>query len=300
MKHITKTLSKVPSYLIETIEKESIPYLEQVRVKEYSKRLPPLEGQRVAVIPWSGGLDSTTSLIMAIEAGISIRTIFLNYGQPYIKKELLATNKLEKLIRAKYPEADWTEHYIVDVSFIDQLVKSKFNGEWGHIFPMRNFLILEESAAIAQPNRYTEVWFSSVQGEMPYSGGDKSVVFLTYMKEIFGKRNINLTTPLVGLTKADMVQWAIAQLDRFRIIRHTISCFNGEGDSHCGECQACFNRAVAFFAANQLPLSGVPYHKNALQNFGENYIRKLAKESYYSPTRRSQLQQFINFISQQT
>lgn len=300
MKHITKTLSKVPPYLSESIENETIPYLEQIRVKEYSKRLPPLDGKRIAIIPWSGGLDSTTSLIMAIEAGISIKTIFLNYGQPYIKKELLATKKLERLIRSKYPEADWNEHHVVDVHFLDDVIKSKFKGEWGHIFPMRNFLILEESAAIAPSDRYSEIWFSSVQGEMPYSGGDKSVVFLTYMKEILGKRSINLTTPLVGLTKADMVQWAITQPIRFPIIQDTISCFNGEGNAHCGECQACFNRAVAFYAADRLSVSGVPYQSKALQNFAESYVLKLAKESYYSPTRRTQLQQFIKFIRQQS
>ena len=297
MKNTTKNIYNLPHYLLDSLREQDLAYKEQVRVKEYSKREPVVDGTRTVFLPWSGGLDSTTSLLMAIESGLTITTVFMNYGQPYIEKELLATKTLQKLIKKHYPDNKWENHITLNAQWIDEALKKEFTGEWGHIFPMRNFIILEETALLAKEVPFSEIWFSCVQGEIPFSGGDKSIVFITHMKSKLGAMNINLTTPLIGLNKGDMVAWAAQDPKRFEITSQTISCFNGEGKNHCGKCQACFNRAVGFFSVGKLDESGIDMSTAEFKEYAKNYVLKLQKEEYYSPTRKEQLQKFIASIN---
>lgn len=299
MKIHTKQISDFPDYLVTTLNnKDNIAYQEQLRVKEYSMKVDPLPGKRQVIIPFSGGLDSTASLIMAIESGAEIITANFNYGQPYFEKEVRVIEKIMKLISEKYPESNtlWTEHHIIDISWLDKVIKGKVGGDWRHIFPLRNYLILQEASKLAKKSRYQEIWFSCVKGEIPYSGGDKSIVFLTYMSDILSKLNILLSTPHIGLDKSDIINWSLSDPKRYSIIKETISCFGGDGERQCGKCQSCFNRGVAFFSNNKIKDVGFDPSKKDLSDFIEYYKYGLKRSNYYSKRRSEQILNFIYLL----
>ena len=232
---------------------------------------------------------------MALESGLEVKTINVNYGQTYYDKEFEHIKSLSTLIEDLYPES-WKNHLEVDVSSLNSNLKRRFKGEWKHIFPFRNYIILEEAAKHIE-NKYSEIWFGCVQGEIPFSGGDKSAIFLTTMKETLGSRDIQLVLPLVAMNKSDILNWAVNEKEtRFNIVCHTISCFNGEGTNHCGECKSCFNRAVAFHSAGMVNKCGFKPQKESLRPLVESYKKKLKEFDHYSPIRRKQINNFINYI----
>lgn len=298
MKTFTKKIDNLADYIKETISSETSPILlEQLRVKEYSQKIPEKKGARRIIVPWSGGLDSTASLIMALETGSEVITVNFNYGQSYYEKELFRIKKLREMLYELYPASKTllAEHYDIDISWLDQRIKGEFPGDWKHIFPLRNYVLLMESSYIAKGDP-AELWFSCVRGEVSFSGGDKSSLFITEMKRILSESHVNLVTPLYGLEKADLINWAKPIPYRLELLKNTISCFDGEGEGHCGKCKACFNRGVAFAAANVLEHVGYEFKQENFKAEIANYKESLLNENYYSLTRREQLQNFISIL----
>ena len=300
MKIYKTKISDIPNYLQLVLHdaKENLAYLEQIRVKEYSNKIPPLDGKRQVIIPYSGGLDSSASLLMALESGLTITTVNFNYGQLYFEKENRVISKIKKTIKDVYPESQglWKSHYEIDISWLDQVLKSKISGHWKHIFPLRNYLIIQESSKYAISDAYTELWFSCVKGEIPYSGGDKSSVFLTYMSQLLSDKHIFLVTPLIGLEKTDIVHWSLFDKRRYQVIKQTISCFSGDKERQCGNCQSCFNRGVAFFCNGKIADVGFSPDKENMGSFVEHYSKHLNSDNNYSPERRKQIRSFISFL----
>lgn len=291
------TVEIFPKYFSKILdEKNSIPYLEQLRVKEYSHAINEIPGHRRAIIPWSGGLDSTSCLLMAIESGLDIVTVNFNYGQDYYNKEFARIKYLREKL-TKNNSVNWIEHFEIDITQLIAEVKKQFVGDWDYIIPFRNFIILMEASMLSCSQDYDEVWFGCVQGEIPFSGGDKSSIFLNEMKYLLGLRKRQLVTPLVGLTKTDLVYWACCDDYRYECIKNTVSCFSGGNYEHCGHCQSCFNRAVAFYSCGHIDDCGFIPSSKELQPFVKSYKKKLEIFDYYSPVRKRQLINFIEYLS---
>lgn len=298
MKITTRKINRIPKYLNDTLSNpNSVVLQEQLRVKEYSEKIPPLPGKRLIIVPWSGGLDSTTSLLMALETGAKVLTVNFNYGQPYYQKEKTTIDRLQRMLVKEYPSAQQqiTEHNNIDMSWLDNALKRKMPGEWQHIFPLRNYILLVESALLAH-GKPAELWFSCVKGEITYSGGDKSSIFITEMKHKLGEQGINLVTPLYALEKSDLVQWALTDKHRYKIIKETISCFEPSGNGHCGKCKACFNRGVAFSFAGKLEDVGYTAEFKNFKNEISGYEKRLSAPNEYSQARARQLLEFISLL----
>lgn len=295
MKRVTKNIQKLPKEVIELIkDTESTPYLEQLRVKEYEKQIPQLKGEEIAIIPWSAGLDSTTSLLMALESSIKVKTVFFDYGQEYVDKERDSIEKILSIIENSTYSDQIIEHVELDISWLSSQMSELFPGDWAHIFPMRNFIILYLSVDLFE-DEYKSLWFSPVQGEIPFSGGDKSKVFIRYMEEYMITRfNTPLRLPLINLSKGDLVHWGKRDDFRMKVIMKTISCFELSTEKQCGKCQACFNRAVAFNSVDSIGQSGINLQSAEFEKFINLYKKKLLKNDYYSNRRREEFTKFIN------
>lgn len=295
----TQTINKIPAYLKKLLSLEDNAIrLEQERVKEFSNRKKPLTGDRKVILPWSGGLDSTSSLLMALESGCYVTTVSFNYGQEYVEKEKQAINTIKSLVLKNYPQAKelWKEQYFIDISWLDCTVKKIMGGTWDYIFPLRNYFILKEASKLSCKKTYDELWFSCIQGEIPYSGGDKSIVFLSELQKEMVKKNIILITPLIGLNKADIVRWANQKKERWKVIKKTLSCFTGSGKGQCGKCQACFNRLVGFATAGKIKNVGFEPQYENLKPFVHKYEKVFNKEKYYSDSRKADINIIINLL----
>lgn len=294
MKKHTKRIKKLSKEIISLIsDKSSIPRLEQLRVKEYKDRIEKVNGEKLVIIPWSGGLDSTTCLLMALESSCKVQTVFFDYGQSYANKERKAIERILSKLNGTEFSDQLISHVDLDISWLADDMADLFPGDWRHIFPMRNLIILL-LATEQSDHDFKEVWFGAVQGEIPFSGGDKSEVFTKYMRKyLLNEHNTVLHTPLSNITKGDMVNWAAAYKSRLDIIKETVSCFDSRNDSHCSQCQACFNRAVGFYNADKLDASGLNMNNDSFKEHARSYIDKLKENDYYSFRRRDELNKFI-------
>lgn len=233
-----------------------------LQIRGRAEVLPPVGWDVVLV---SGGLDSTIAYEIAKDSvkvsgrELGLVAVFCDWGQEYCIKERTALHTLGiPYIYRQFP------------SVSEAL---RIHGGWEHIIPGRNFLALTTAATLLMPSdmcidKPRRIWFSPVFGEMPETGGDKSWKFIQQAEELISHHfgtDVEIYLSLSKGTKADWVRWWVDSGKPIDRLRKTVTCFSG-GDKHCGQCQACLRRYVAF-AYNDIdvaedfevhPLTGAP------------------------------------------
>lgn len=207
--------------------------------------------RKKAVIVFSGGQDSTTCLIHALPMYDEIHCITFDYGQRH-RAEIDVARRLAK-------ELGVTAHSVLDVRVLNDLTISSLtrdnipvpsanssgNDLPNTFVPGRNILFLTLASVYAYQIRAQTV----ITGvcETDFSGypdcRDDFVKTLNEAINLGMEYELQLETPLMWLTKAEI--WALAnyhgQLDFVR--EHTLSCYNGIKASGCKECDACSLRS---------------------------------------------------------
>ena len=181
----------------------------------------------------SGGLDSTLSAVLAIEQGIEIHPLFIDYGQIAKDKELEAC-------RVNYKYYGLPEPKVVDVKGFGDLYPSGLTNSDVDIFedaflPGRNMLFLLMGATHACNICSTSISIGLLSEELSLFP-DQTKEFLDKAESIISLmtgRNIQILSPLIEFTKQDVVALA-----KEKGIIGTYSCHAG-GDTPCGECIAC-------------------------------------------------------------
>lgn len=198
-----------------------------------------------AVVVFSGGQDSTTCLIQALEQYHQVHCLTFDYGQRH-RAEIEAACRLVKQFGVKY-------HQILDVNLLSQLsassltrsdisVPTDIRQDVPNTFvPGRNILFLTFAAIYAyQVNAGTII---TGVCETDFSGypdcRNEFIKSLNQTVTLGLGRNINIMTPLMWLTKAET--WALADYyHHLDTIRHqTLTCYNGIMGDGCGTCPAC-------------------------------------------------------------
>ncbi len=106
-----------------------------------------------AIVLFSGGLDSFLTYRLFTS---SVKALYIDFGHSYAPYEEHAARQLVDDL--------WIVR--VNVPFIN----------FEHIMPARNLLAIEMAQQFLEPTG--RIFFSTLFGEMPESGGDKSVRFL--------------------------------------------------------------------------------------------------------------------------
>lgn len=226
--------------------------------------------QRVCV-PVTGGLDSTLlyfkikrDLAVGVESkreSIQIHTAYYDFGQSYAYKEIDALQRLGIPLSNHIDRRDMTNGGIY----------------WKHILPGRNFYILASLAENHMPQGGV-ILFGAVDGEMPTQGGDKSKRFFAQLNTLFAALPypVIIECPFQNMTKTDLVEWWLRSGGEKEILVNTVSCFNAEWVMpwHCGECQACLRKWLAF-ACNNIELKTEVPVKLGCVEYIEKYNRVL-------------------------
>ena len=205
-----------------------------------------------AVVVFSGGQDSTTCLIQALQQYDEVHCITFDYGQRH-HAEIEVAKTLAHTLGAK-------AHKVMDVSLLNELAISSLTRDNipvpvyqsphqqalpNTFVPGRNILFLTLAAIYAYQVE-AEAVITGVC-ETDFSGypdcRDEFVKALNQAIALGIARDIRFETPLMWLNKAET--WALAdyyqQLER---IRHdTLTCYNGVQGDGCGTCAACHLRA---------------------------------------------------------
>lgn len=213
-----------------------------------------------ALVLFSGGVDSTTCLGLAIEkyGKENVTALSISYGQKHTK-EIEASDNIAKYYGVehiyldlakifKYSDCSLLSHSKKDVpkeSYAEQLKKSDGMPVSTYV-PFRNGLFLSSAASIALSKNCSVIYYGAHSDDAAGNAyPDCSDAFNSAMGEAIyvGSGNkLTIEAPFVSCTKAEVVKKGLELKVPYEL---TWSCYEG-GDRPCGKCGTCIDRAKAF------------------------------------------------------
>jgi 7-cyano-7-deazaguanine synthase len=215
-----------------------------------------------ALVLFSGGLDSSTCLALAVKkhGRENVTALSIYYGQKH-DKEIKAARavaehygvELKALdLAAVFAGSDCSlltgsDRDIPKESYAEQLLHTDGKPVSTYV-PFRNGLFLASAASIALSCGCGVIYYGAHSDDAAGNAyPDCSEKFNRAMNEaIFtgSGEQLHIEAPFVGLTKADVVRMGAELGVPFEL---TWSCYEG-GDKPCGQCGTCRDRAAAFRA----------------------------------------------------
>ncbi len=213
-----------------------------------------------AVILLSGGLDSATVLAIATKQGYECHTISFNYGQRH-SAELEAAVSLSKYFKVKTHRVIQMNMGVIGGSALTDLeIGVPTSGVADDIpityVPARNTIFLSYALGLAEVVDANEVFIGV--NAVDYSGypdcrpeyieSFEKMANLATKQAIEGQK-IYIKTPLINLTKADIIQQGYDLGVDYSL---TVSCYqaNKQGRA-CGICDSCRLRKQGFIDAKE-------------------------------------------------
>jgi len=201
-----------------------------------------------AVVVFSGGQDSTTCLVQALQQYDEVHCVTFDYGQRH-SEEIEVAQKLAVKLGAR-------AHKVLDVNelAVSSLTRDSIpvpdyepdaEGIPNTFVPGRNILFLTLTAIYAYQVK-AEAVITGVC-ETDFSGypdcRDEFVKALNHAVNLGMAKDIRFETPLMWLDKAET--WALADYwGKLDLVRNeTLTCYNGIQGDGCGQCAACNLRA---------------------------------------------------------
>ena len=213
-----------------------------------------------ALVLFSGGIDSTTCLGLAISkyGKENVIALSITYGQKHTK-EIEAANAIVQYYGIEKIDLDLSlifrfsdcsllkgsDEDIPHESYAQQLEKTNGSPVSTYV-PFRNGLFISSAAAIALSRKCSVIYYGAHADDAAGNAyPDCSYVFNNAMNtavyEGSGKQ-LKIEAPFVNMTKADVVKIGLELKVPYEL---TWSCYEG-GDKPCGQCGTCIDRAKAF------------------------------------------------------
>ncbi|GAM56425.1 queuosine biosynthesis queC ATPase [Vibrio ishigakensis] len=203
-----------------------------------------------AVVIFSGGQDSTTCLVQALEQYDEVHAITFDYGQRH-REEIEVAQKLTSKLGVK-------AHKVMDVTLLNELAVSSLTRD--------DIPVSHELQENGLPNSFVpgrNILFLTLAGIYAYQVGAKTLItgvcetdfsgypdcrdeFVKAMNSALAQGmdyDLEVKTPLMWLNKAET--WAMA--DHYKALElvrdESLTCYNGIVGTGCGDCPACLLRA---------------------------------------------------------
>ena len=215
-----------------------------------------------ALVLFSGGLDSTTCLALAVEryGADEVLALSVSYGQKHTKEieaaKAVAAHygvTLQTLdLAAIFADSDCSllkgsTQEIPKESYAEQLTETDGKPVSTYV-PFRNGLFLSSAASIALSHGCEVIYYGAHADDaagnaypdcsQDFNDAINQAIFLGSGKQL------RVEAPFVGKTKADVVAEGLRLHAPYAL---TWSCYEG-GDRPCGLCGTCRDRAAAFAA----------------------------------------------------
>ncbi|NEN84671.1 7-cyano-7-deazaguanine synthase QueC [Paenibacillus elgii] len=212
-----------------------------------------------AVVILSGGLDSTTCMGMAQDAGYDVYPITFDYGQRQ-RREIENARQVAEYYKTA------SRHKVIALGFLkefggsaltDESIEVPPAGESGAVdsdipvtyVPGRNLLFLSIATSYAETIGAEAIYIGV--NALDYSGyPDCRPEFIRKVEEVMALATrvgveggpIRIETPLIHWTKAEIIREGM----RLDVPYHlTTSCYNGQEEA-CGVCDSCRLRLKGF------------------------------------------------------
>jgi 7-cyano-7-deazaguanine synthase len=212
-----------------------------------------------AVILSSGGIDSTTTMAIAKDEGYDLYSLSFSYGQRHVV-EIEAARRIASLYGAK-------EHIVMNIdlrriggsALTDDIPVPKARYEDAMrmgipvtYVPARNTIFLSYALAWAEVLESSDIFIGV--NVMDYSGypdcrpeyiaAFEKMANLATKAAVEGKRKVIIHTPLMAMTKAEIIHKGVELGVDYRL---THSCYDPRSDGKaCGHCDSCILRKKGF------------------------------------------------------
>ncbi len=213
-----------------------------------------------ALVLFSGGLDSTTCLAMAVDryGSENVTALSVFYGQKhsreteaaakiasYYNVELVSLDLMKIFAYSTCSLLQGSDEEIPLESYAEQLEKTDGSPVSTYV-PFRNGLFLSSAASIALSRGCSVIYYGAHSDDAAGNAyPDCSSEFNDAINRAIylGSGNqLTVEAPFVNLTKADVVKKGLELKVPYEM---TWSCYLG-GDRPCGKCGTCIDRRKAF------------------------------------------------------
>ncbi len=207
-----------------------------------------------AVVPISGGLDSSVILSIVARAATEIYAITFDYGQKHRKEIQFAGFQL-----INYDTIE--QHKILDIQFFKKIANTSSltnnkikvahtkdvlgDAQPVNYVPFRNMMMLSIACSYAESVGAETVYHGSALVDSQAGYWDGSAEFLEQINHLTAlnrKNRIKIEAPLINLSKKEIIRLGLDNGVRFE---ETWTCYEGK-DKACGYCTACSSRIQGF------------------------------------------------------
>jgi 7-cyano-7-deazaguanine synthase len=215
-----------------------------------------------AVVLLSGGLDSATTLAIAMDMGFEVYALTFSYGQRHVA-ELDAARKVATSLGAVRHVTTGIDMRIVGGSALTSDIavpKGRSPGEIAHGIPItyvpaRNTIFLSFALAWAEVLGAFDIFIGV--NSVDYSGypdcrpefiaAFETMANLATKAGVEGQNVIKIRTPLISLSKTEIIKTGLSLGVDYSI---TSTCYDpAEDGAACGLCDACELRIAGFAGA---------------------------------------------------
>lgn len=231
-----------------------------VRTVALPGRVRTVDMPQPAVVLLSGGLDSSTVVSIAQEAGYAVHALSFQYGQRHTS-ELAAAQRV-------VARAGVAEHRIIDIdlggfggsALTDPSIEVPTHDDPSEIanaipatyVPARNTVFLSFGLAWAEVLKSSDIFIGV--NALDYSGypdcrpefiaAYQAMARLASKTGVEGITEVTIHAPLIDMTKAQIVTRGTELGVDYGI---TVSCYQADGDgAACGACESCLFRKRGF------------------------------------------------------
>ncbi|MBQ6336732.1 MAG: 7-cyano-7-deazaguanine synthase QueC [Ruminococcus sp.] len=215
-----------------------------------------------ALVLFSGGVDSTTCLAIAIDkyGADEVLALSVSYGQKH-DKELQAAKKIAAHYGVRFIQLDLAKIFedsncsllqgadadIPKESYSDQLKETDGKPVSTYV-PFRNGLFLSAAASVALSHECAEIYYGAHSDDAAGNAyPDCSAEFNESIDRAIylgSGGQLTVIAPFIGMNKAQVVAEGLRLHVPYEL---TWSCYEG-GEKPCGVCGTCRDRAEAFRA----------------------------------------------------
>jgi len=218
-----------------------------------------MERKRKAVILSSGGIDSTTAMAMAKHEGYELYSLSFDYGQRHAV-ELEAARRTAAALGAR-------QHLVIRIdlgkiggsALTDEIAvphgrseEQLASGIPVTYVPARNTIFLSYALAWAEVLEAADIFIGV--NAVDYSGypdcrpeyirAFEAMANLAIKAAVEGKLKISIQTPLIRMTKAEIIRTGTELGVDYRL---THSCYDPDAQGRaCGDCDSCLLRKKGF------------------------------------------------------
>jgi 7-cyano-7-deazaguanine synthase len=224
-----------------------------------------------AICLLSGGLDSSTCLAIALKEGFACYCLSFDYGQRHHVEMQAAANIARQLGATEHRVAQFDlrtfggSALTADLAVPKDRDESQMSGGIPITYvPARNTIFLSFALAYAEVTGAASIFIGV--NAIDYSGypdcrpefiaAFENMANLATKAGIEGATHIKIHTPLIQMTKADIVRKAVALGVDLKL---THSCYDPSPEGRaCGRCDSCILRRKGFEEAGVVDPLAVP------------------------------------------